>query len=125
MEIAIFVAFVVYTAICIYLYFRRKKYTRERFAFFSTFLVFSFAFSVLTHLFTDKSLINIGLAVFNKLPLEDIPLQTTSWSDKLWSLVVLMLLMAFVRAIYENWPTDGVVSAKDSKLRSKKKTLFF
>lgn len=49
----------------------------------------------------------------------------TSWSDKLWSLVVLVLLMGFVRAIYENWPTDGVVSAKDSKLPSKKKTLSF
>lgn len=125
MKLLIFVSLTVFSIICFYLVLRRKKYTRERFAFFSTFLMFSFAISVLTHLFMDISYIHIVIYVVNQLFSIEIPIPLTSWSDKLWSVVILLLLFMFVRMIYDTWYMEGAISKKDQDLRNKRKPLSF
>lgn len=125
MEVVIFVSFLIFLVICIYLIVKRKTYTRERFAFFSTLLVASFVGGVFTHIVADKSLIGIFVSLFNMLPYEDIPVQDTSWSDKLWSIFILLMFMLFVYALYDGWWDGGAVSKKDYDAKRKKKPLKF
>ncbi|WP_038176298.1 NACHT domain-containing protein, partial [Vibrio coralliilyticus] len=73
----------------------------------------------------DYSLFKIIIISYNQLPLNDIPLSNTSWSDKIWSVVFLGILWGFIYTIYSDWGSDGKVSVKDSKLKEVKKELGF
>ena len=105
----------------LYIYFRRKKFTRERFAFFSSLLLFSFAGTVLSHIFADKSLIRIIAEFYNLLPVTDIEIHSTSWSDKLWSIIILIILAMFFKAVISEW--DGAKSKYDLQLAAQKRDL--
>ena len=125
MTYLIAISFTFLCGICIYLLFKKKNYTRERFAFFSTLLIISYASSVFLHLFVDISLIKLFVLTFNILPLEDIPVSETSWSDKLWAILFLIIIIAFIITIYESWwkEGNGAVSEKDFQLYKRKKEL--
>ncbi len=107
--------------ISLYIYFRRKKYTRERFIFFSTLMIFSFAATVLTHIFADKSVVRLVAEVYNFLPVESISIQATSWSDKLWSVFVFVILVVFISLIINGW--DGAKSKFDLQQELQKRDL--
>lgn len=63
------------------------------------------------------------ITTFNTLPLNDIPISETSWSDKAWALLFLIIIMTFVFAIYDSWwKTDnGLISKRDYDLYRRKK----
>lgn len=124
-RILIGVFFITLVVIVLYLIFRKKNYSRERFAFFSTLLIFSFGSTVFTHIVFDYSLINIISILFNELPLDNIEIQSTSWSDKIWSVIILFMLIAFVISIFDKWRDDGSLSSEDQKLLAVNKDLSF
>lgn len=111
--------------LALYIRIKRKKYTRERYAFFATGLIMTYSFTVMSHLFFDYSLFKIIIIAYNNLPFPDIPLSATSWSDKIWSILFLCILCGFVYLIYSEWGEDGKVSLRDSKLKEVKKELGF
>ena len=114
----VFGVFLVFVLAVIYIFIKRNKYTRERFAFYSAGVVFSLSWAVYLHLMNDKSLIYYAISFFNVLPLENLEHQPTSWSDKAWSILLLILVMSFVLAIYRSW--GGAVSRKDKELEDRK-----
>ncbi|MGR6859978.1 hypothetical protein ACU5EH_06310 [Aliivibrio salmonicida] len=111
--------------VALYIRIKRKKYTRERYAFFATGLIMTYSFTIVSHLFFDYSLFKIIIISYNILPFSDIPLSTTSWSDKVWSVFFLAILCVFVYLIYIDWGNEGKVSLNDSKLKEVKKELGF
>lgn len=102
---------VVFLLISLYIYINRKKYTRERYAFFMTMSLISFGGMVLLHIFTDNSFIKIVLESFNSVFHTEIPLPQTSWSDKLWSILIFAILAAVITSIHKNW--DGAKSQEE------------
>lgn len=112
-----FIAFcllILFTFFVIYIFRRRKTYTRERFAFVSFGLIFTFSTIVLSHIFTDNSLIIIAIKLFNLLPIEDMAVPTTDWTGKILSVIVLALLIATQYSIYKDW--TGARSKIDQEL---------
>ncbi|MDT3318827.1 hypothetical protein Q4Q52_03470 [Shewanella sp. SP1S2-4] len=116
---------VILIIIVFYILFKRKKYTRERYAFFATSFVFTYIVTVLTHLFFDVSLFQILLMLYNYLPFENIPIPTTSWSDKAWSILFLIILCTFVVAIFQTWGDKGSVSKLDKSMKDVREELSF
>lgn len=77
-------------------------------------MLFGFAFSLVTHVLADKSLINLGIISLNLVSSSEFPLQETSWSDKLWSVLIFLFLMGYVLSIFRNW--HGAISEQDNEL---------
>ncbi|CAA6799536.1 MAG: Unknown protein [uncultured Sulfurovum sp.] len=103
--------------VLIYLYFRRNKFTRERYAFWASLSLFSFGGMVLVHIFTDNSLIKIVVELLNISLDSKIPIPQTSWSDKLWSVIIFSILATVVLSIYKNW--DGAKSEEEANWSSR------
>jgi len=113
--IAIGIGITIFTIILIVLWHKKQKYTRERYAFFATALIFTYALSVLTHIFADISLIKIFIIIINTLPIpiENIEVSSSTWSDKLWSLVILGILSSFCYSTFTTWGLVGELSKLD------------
>jgi hypothetical protein len=118
--VLMFLAFILWI-----LWLRRKVFTRERYAFFATTLVFTYSLTVLTHLFSDISLLQILVMIYNNLPVEQIPLSETSWSDKAWSITFLVILSVFVYGMFESWSHEGGVSKLDESMIEVREELGF
>jgi len=103
MKYFIFGSLVVLLLVLIYLYFRRNKFTREHYAFWATLSLFSFGSMVLMHIFTDNSFAKIVVELLNMSLDTKIPIPQTSWSDKLWSVIIFSILAGVVLSIYKNW----------------------
>lgn len=109
----------------LYIRYKKKKYTRERYAFFATGLIFTYSLTVVSHFLTDISLLKILFLLYNNLPLDNIPISDSSWTDKLWSFFILSILCMFVFLIFENWHEDGKISKKDNMMRDINEDLSF
>ncbi|MGX7653504.1 NACHT domain-containing protein [Shewanella putrefaciens] len=116
---------VILSSIILYIIFKRKKYTRERYAFFATGLIFTYTITVLTHLIFDISLFQILLMLYNQLPFENITIPTTSWSDKVWSVFLLIILCVFILSIFYTWGDKGNVSKLDRSMKDVREDLSF
>ena len=79
----------------------------------------------MTHVLLDMSFINIIILAYNTLPFQDIPIQGTSWSDKVWSVIILIILYAFIKNIYDTWGDEGAISEYDYDLMRRRKYLSF
>ena len=110
-------SFVLFGGIVIYLLLKRKNYSRERFAFFSSMLVFSFASLVLTHIISDNSLLITLIKIFNLVSPHAIIVPSTDWTGKILSVIVLGLLVIFVSFIFSEW--SGGRSKEDIELEKK------
>lgn len=123
MGLLVFFAFLFFLGFVFYICIKRVKYTRERFAFYASSFVFSYSMTVYTHVFYNKSLLHLLVEVFNLLPVEDLEYQATSWSDKIWSILFLIIITTFVYAIFRNWA--GAESKKDHDLKERKREMGF
>ncbi|CAA6806108.1 MAG: Unknown protein [uncultured Sulfurovum sp.] len=112
MKYFIFGSLVVLLLVLIYLYFRRNKFTRERYAFWATLSLFSFGSMVLIHIFTDNSVIKIIVELLNMSLDSKIPIPQTSWSDKMFSVIIFTILGMVIVSIYKNW--DGAKSKEEA-----------
>ncbi len=112
-------------SILFFLWFKKKKYTRERYAFFATSLIFAYSMTVLTHIFIDVSLFQIVIMLYNQLPFENMVIPGTSWSDKAWSIFFLITLSTFVYLMFESWGREGKVSKLDSGMSDVREELGF
>ncbi|MBH0057981.1 hypothetical protein I6F65_13530 [Pseudoalteromonas sp. SWXJZ94C] len=108
-----------------FIWLRRKKFTRERYAFFSTALIFTYALTVLTHIFADVSLFKIMVMLYNNLPVESIPISGTSWTDKAWSIAFLLILCLFVFIMFESWDIEGGISKVDKQITEMHESISF
>lgn len=109
--IAFFILFII-LALIIYIYKKRKTYTRERYAFVATLSMMSFASIIFIHIFTDNSLIKIAIELLNQFAGTKINTPETSWSDKAWSFFIFVFLGIFILQIYKNW--TGKISQIES-----------
>ena len=125
MYFALGLIFLIILIIYIYIWIRKKKFTRERYAFFATSLVFTYAMTVMTHILADVSLLNIFTMLFNNLPYEDIPISSTSWPAKAWSVAFLIILSIYVYFMFEAWGLEGAVSKLDDRKREVMEDLGF
>lgn len=112
MKYFIFGSLLVLVLVLIYLYIFRKKYTRERYAFWATLSLFSFGSMVLVHIFTDNSVIKIVVELLNITFDTKIPIPQTSWSDKMFSVIIFTILGIVIVSIYKNW--DGAKSQEEA-----------
>lgn len=105
---------VILVGIIIYLVYKRKKYTRERFAFYSIFLLFSMAVLFITHVLSDNSFIIILYKILNKVFNLELEIPDTDWTGKLWSAFVYFIFGSVVLGIFKTW--SGAKSEYDVKL---------
>ncbi len=104
----------------------RRKFTRERYAFYATGLIFTYAITIVTHMFADTSLLTISKIFLNLIFSVNIPIPVTpTFFDKLWSFAVLIFLMSFVDNMFRSWGTDGRISIEDNTLREINEELSF
>ena len=111
MKYIIFTVLILISLILIYLYIKRKKYTRERYAFWATVSLSTFAGVVLVHIYTDNSLIKIGITLVNDIFNKNFPIPETSWSDKAFSIIIFTILGMVIHSIHKNW--DGAKSQNE------------
>lgn len=126
MEIGLYILIgitLVLVGIIIYLIYKRKKYTRERFAFFSLFLLFSMATLFSAHVFTDNSFIIIVYKILNYYFNLELEIPYTDWSGKIWSGVIYLIFASVIISISKNW--HGAKSSQDVKLEEIHKEMDF
>jgi hypothetical protein len=69
---------------------------------------------VLVHIFTDNSVIKIVVELLNITFDTKIPIPQTSWSDKMFSVIIFTILATVILSIYKNW--DGAKSKEEADL---------
>ena len=111
MKYFIFGSLFVFLLVLVYLYIFRRKYTRERYAFWATLSLLSFAGIVFLHIFTNNSFIQIAIELLNKFLTTNIPMPQTTWSDKMFSIIIFGILAKVILSIYNNW--DGAKSKEE------------
>ena len=92
----------------VYIYIKKKKYTRERYAFFATLSIFSYISMVSLHVFNDNSLFKIISELSNGYLGTSIEITQTTISAQAWSVLILIIICKFVFSMYEEW--DGARS---------------
>ena len=109
--------------VIIYLVYKRKKYTRERFAFYSIFLFFSMGVMFISHVFSDNSFIIILYKLLNKFFDLQLEIPQTDWTGKLWSAFVYFIFGSVIFGIFKTW--SGAKSEDDIKLLEMHKSMDF
>lgn len=114
---------IILIGVIIYLVYKRNKYTRERFAFYSVFLLFSMATLFVSHVFSDNSFIIILYKLLNKFFDLQLEVPQTDWTGKLWSAFIYFIFGSVILAIFKTWP--GAKSEDDIKLLEMHKSMDF
>jgi DNA replication protein DnaC len=126
MELLLYILFgvtVVLVLVIIYLLIRRKKYTRERFAFYSIFLLASMAGLFVSHIFTDNSFVIIIYKILNKCFDLNLQIPYTDWTGKAWSLVIYFIFASTIFGIFKTW--SGGKSDEDLKAKEMHKEMTY
>ncbi|HBH47636.1 MAG TPA: hypothetical protein DDX98_03300 [Bacteroidales bacterium] len=117
----LFFGFLIFLILAFYIYIKRKKYTRERYIFFATLMLFNYFLLVVAHILLDKSLIYLLINTINLFPTIELPIQQTSWSDKMWSVLIGLILIIYVYMVFTDW--NGNRSKNDALLKKQKREL--
>lgn len=120
-EIIAIILLVVFGLTTTYIIFKKKKFTRERYAFFSIGLLFSFGLLIVTHLFGDNSLIIIVKTLLNKYFSLGLEIPTTDWTGKILSVIVFAIFGILILAFFKSW--DGATSNYDYEQSEKHKPI--
>lgn len=114
---------IILIGVIIYLVYKRNKYTRERFAFFSLFLLFSMGTLFVSHVFSDNSFIIILYKLLNKIFDLQLEVPQTDWTGKLWSAFIYFIFGNVILIIFKTW--SGAKSEDDIKLSEMHKSMDF
>lgn len=120
MNIAIFivlfliVTFVVSICFCVYVYLKRNRFTRERFAFFCATSLFSLASAILTSLYSSGTILSIIADSLNANFNVQISVGEPDWTGKCLSIVMFFGLAFILKSIHKDW--DGGVSSRQEEL---------
>lgn len=114
---------IILVGVIFYLVLKRKKYTRERFAFYALFLLFSMAVLFVTHVFSDNSFLILIYKIVNHYLDLQLEIPQTDWTGKLWSAFVYLIFGSIVLAIFRTW--SGAKSEDDIKLDEMHKEMDF
>jgi hypothetical protein len=114
---------IVLVFIIIYIIYKKNKYTRERFAFYSIFLLFSMASLFIAHVFTNNSFIIILYKILNKYFELQLEVPDTDWTGKAWSALIYFIFATIVILFFRNW--TGGKSDEDLKSEEMHKQMTF
>ncbi len=126
MEFLLYILFfitIVLVGVIIYLIYKRRKYTRERFAFYSLFLLFSMGTLFAVHVFSDNSFIIILFKILNKYFDLQLEIPYTDWTGKIWSALIYFIFASVIIFISKSW--QGGKSREDIKLEDIHKEMNF
>lgn len=102
-------AFIAFFIFIIYIIFFKKKYTRERFAFFSIFSIITFASITIIPVFSGNSTFILLSQIANEMFGWSLSSESTIY-DKVLSLIVFGFVVWLIQKIHSNW--DGSISER-------------
>lgn len=88
----------------LYWFFYRKKYTRERFAFFAAALFVPLGAQLIFHVTNDQSLLNLALDVSNQFFGTHFEIKPSEWTGKVLAVITYSVIGLFLFLIYREWP---------------------